>query len=190
MESIYIEDKNFNGNDFTVSGIEQGNYENCRFLNCNLSEVNLSGINFLECSFDACNLGMAKLGNTGLRDIKFIGCKLLGLHFEHCNPIGLSMHFDNCILNLSSFYRLRLKGTVFKNSILHEADLTDTDLTNARFDNCDLEGTIFGNTILEKADLTTAYNYSIDPASNKIKKAKFSMPGVIGLLDNYDIVIE
>jgi fluoroquinolone resistance protein len=43
---------------------------------------------------------------------------------------------------------------------------------------------------LEKADLRTAYNYSIDPSINKIKKAKFSLPGVVGLLSKYDIEIE
>jgi fluoroquinolone resistance protein len=190
MERQYIEDKHFEGNDFTMSAFEPGNYEHCRFINCNFAEVNLSGINFLECYFDGCNLGMTKLGKTGFREIKFTGCKLLGLHFDHCNRIGLAMEFDNCILNLSSFYQLKLKGTIFTNSILHEVDLAEADLSNTVFDNCDLKGTMFDNTNIEHADFRTAYNYSIDPAKNKIKKAKFSMQGLIGLLDKYDIVIE
>jgi hypothetical protein len=49
---------------------------------------------------------------------------------------------------------------------------------------------VFDNCIIEKADFTTANNYSIDPEKNKIKNAKFSIPAVIGLLNNYDIVIE
>ena len=80
--------------------------------------------------------------------------------------------------------------SIFKNSILHEVDLAEADLSNAVFDNCDLKGTMFDNTIIEHADFRTAYNYSIDPAKNKIKKAKFSMAGLIGLMDKYDIVIE
>jgi fluoroquinolone resistance protein len=44
--------------------------------------------------------------------------------------------------------------------------------------------------LLEKADFRTAYNYSIDPEKNRIKKAKFSIFGVTGLLDKYDIEIE
>ena len=189
VQMEYIEDKSFEGTDFTVHGIEPGNYENCKFINCNFSEVNLSGINFLDCYFDGCNMGMAKLGKTGFRNIQFTGCKLLGLHFDHCNTIGLEMQFDNCILNLSSFYQLKLKCIVFKNSILHEVDLAAADLSNAVFDNCDLKGAMFESTIIEHADFRTAYNYSIDPAKNKIKKAKFSMAGLIGLLDKYDIVI-
>jgi hypothetical protein len=48
----------------------------------------------------------------------------------------------------------------------------------------------FENTILEKADLRTSYNYLIDPEINRIKKAKFSKEGIVGLLHRYDIEIE
>ena len=41
----------------------------------------------------------------------------------------------------------------------------------------------------QAADFTTAHNYSIDPEINKIKKAKFSLSQLPGLLDKYDIVI-
>ena len=68
-------------------------------------------------------------------------------------------------------------------------DLTACDLSQAIFENCDLAGTLFENTILEKTDFRTAYNYSIDPELNKIKKAKFSLPGVLGLLSKYDIEV-
>jgi len=43
---------------------------------------------------------------------------------------------------------------------------------------------------LENADLRTSYNYSIDPDANRIRKAKFSLPAVIGLLDKYYLDIE
>lgn len=46
------------------------------------------------------------------------------------------------------------------------------------------------NTILEKSDFQTSYNYSIDPEINRIKKAKFSFQGAVGLLDKYDIEVE
>jgi hypothetical protein len=38
--------------------------------------------------------------------------------------------------------------------------------------------------------MRTSFNYSINPELNRIKKAKFSMPAVVGLLDKYDIEIE
>jgi uncharacterized protein YjbI with pentapeptide repeats len=83
-----------------------------------------------------------------------------------------------------------MKAAKFSNCNLKEADFTETDLTNAVFDACDLSGAIFENTILEKADLRTATNFSIDPELNRIKKAKFSMTGALGLLNKYNIDIQ
>ena len=69
-------------------------------------------------------------------------------------------------------------------------DFTEADLTSSLFDNCELAGARFERTILEKADLRTSRNYSIDPELNKIKKARFSYPGVLGLLSKYEIDID
>jgi len=85
---------------------------------------------------------------------------------------------------------MKLKNIRFHNCILKEIDFTETDLTGAKFENCDLHRSIFANSILEKADFRTAFNYTIDPELNRIKKAKFSLPGVLGLLARYNIEIE
>jgi hypothetical protein len=42
---------------------------------------------------------------------------------------------------------------------------------------------------MEKADFRSAFNYSINPEINRIKKAKFSLTGLQGLLGKYDIEI-
>ena len=83
-----------------------------------------------------------------------------------------------------------MKATKFKNCNLHEADFAETDLTNAVFENCDLVGAIFDHSILEKTDFRTSFNFSIDPEMNRIKKAKFSLATIKGLLDKYTIEIE
>ena len=93
-------------------------------------------------------------------------------------------------MNLSSFYTLQLKKTVFKNCSLIEVDFSEANLTESVFDHCDLTNALFDNSVLEKADLRTAYNYSINPERNKIRKAKFSLPEVLGLLGGFDIVID
>ena len=58
------------------------------------------------------------------------------------------------------------------------------------FENCDLEHAMFDRTILENADLRTSFNYSIDPENNRIRRAKFSITAVAGLLEKYDIEID
>jgi fluoroquinolone resistance protein len=151
--------------------------------------VHLSGYIFSECSFKDCNLSMAQVRSSSFKDIQFKSCKVLGVHFDQCNPFLFEVNFENCLLNLSTFQKMNLKKARFKDCTVHEVDFSDADLNSAVFDNSDLTRTNFNNTNLEKADFSTAYNYSIDPERNKLKKAKFSLQGVAGLLDKYDILI-
>ena len=83
-----------------------------------------------------------------------------------------------------------MKKTLFKDCTLHEVDFTDTDLSGSSFIKCDFHKAKFENTNLEKSDLRSSFNYALDPDLNKIKKAKFSIEGAVGLLLKYDIVIE
>lgn len=189
MEKNYTTEKTFDGIDFTLGGFPAGEYEECIFSNCNLSECILSDSVFIECHFSDCDLSLAMLDNTALRDSVFTDCKMLGLRFEYCNEFGLSFRFEKCILNDCSFFKTKIKKTVFKECRMHEADLSESDLTSSIFDKCDLKGAVFNNTNLEKADLRSSFNYIIDPEINRIKKAKFSIPSVTGLLNKYDISI-
>lgn len=190
MERVYIVDKAFEKSNFSIAKFETGDYESCRFIQIDFSNANLSDINFNDCEFLSCNMSMAKISNTGFRDIVFEDCKLLGLHFENSNPFLFKVNFERCILNISSLYTLKLKNTRFVDSSIREVDFTEADLTGSIFKNCDLSGSVFDKTILEKVDFRTSYNYSIDPESNRIKKAKFSRDGISGLLDKHDIDIE
>jgi fluoroquinolone resistance protein len=115
---------------------------------------------------------------------------MIGLHFEDCNEFMLSIDFDQCMLDYSSFDRLKLQRTRFQNCQMHEASFSETDLTSASFQHCDLQGSKFDQCNLEKADFSAALHYSIDPERNRLKKARFSLNGIPGLLDKYDIVIE
>lgn len=189
MDRPYFEEKTYEKTDFTGNRLPSGEYEACNFLQCDLSNADLSGIHFSECKFTDCNFSNTKLSKTIFRDVIFKDCKMMGLHFEDCDDFILSFQFDHCILNFSSFYKMKLKKTLFRHCSLQETDLTEADCSGAFFDHCDFAKALFQGTNLEKADLRTSFNYSIDPSSNKIKKAKFSLAGIPGLLDRYDIII-
>lgn len=190
MQETYIIDKNFSRVDITENPLTRGEYEGCQFNNIDLSNFDLSNFRFTDCEFFGCNLSLASLNNTSFGEVKFKDCKMLGLRFDNCNEFGLSFSFDSCQLNHSSFYKTKIKKTIFNNTQLHEADFTETDLTGVVFSNCDFARAMFGDTILEKADFRSSYNYSINPEANRIRKAKFSLNGVVGLLNKYDIQIE
>ena len=78
----------------------------------------------------------------------------------------------------------------FEDCTFINCNFTKANLPGAGFLNCDLTRTQFTHTVLEKVDFRTANNYSIDLEANRAKNAKFSMSGIIGLLDKYPIVIE
>jgi fluoroquinolone resistance protein len=190
METDFFEDLIFEKQDYSNKRLTRGEYDHCRFIKCDFSNADVANIQFVDCTFEECNLTMVKLEQTACKTISFLHCKLLGLHFHECNDFLFAVKFDNCTIKLTSFYGLKMKKTMFRNSAVNDVDFTDADISQCVFDNCDLLGSIFKNTNLEKADLTTASNYSIDPELNRLKKAKFSIPAVVGLLDKYDILIK
>ncbi len=186
---MYFVDEKFEFLNTSETPLEKGEYEDCTFINCQLDQADLQSFSFSDCQFEMCDLSMANLKNAAFQHVKFKNCKLLGLRFEECNKFILTLDFEGCMLNYSSFYQLNLKKINFANCQLQEVDFTETDLTQARFDQCDLHLATFERTILEKADFRTAVHFAIHPETNRLKKAKFSTKGLSGLLTQYNILI-
>ncbi len=190
MDIILYEDKTFEGKDFTEKKLPKREFTDCIFINCNFSKANLSNDDFMDCHFKGCNFSLATVENTGIKRNRFSDCKLIGVDFSRCNNFNFSAVFENCPLDYSSFFQKKMKKTLFTDCSLKETDFTETDLSMSIFKNCDLLNASFVHSILEKTDFRTARNYALDPELNKIKKAKFSFPGIAGLLIKYDIDIE
>jgi uncharacterized protein YjbI with pentapeptide repeats len=185
----YYEETSFEKVDFSGNKFETATYENSEFKQCDFSNANFSGAKFIDCRFIDCNLGLVKTDSTSMNNIRFLGCKLIGIQWDRCNPIGFAIMADACVFDHSTFYKMRLKGTTFKNCRFQEADFTEADLSLSVFAGCDLSRTVFHHTNLEKSDFRLAFNYQINPMENKIRKAKFSHPDVLNLLTVFDIVI-
>ncbi len=186
----FTHDAVFEKQDYTQIPLAKGEYENCTFNGCNFSSADIVGIVFTDCTFSECNLSMAHTKGTAFKEVAFVNCKMTGINFSICEPFLIAMSFSGCQLNLASFYNLKLKNTRFTKCSLQDADMVQADFTNASFTDCDLRNAIFENTILEKADFRSATNYSFDPEANRIKKAKFSLQGLPGLLNKYSIEVE
>lgn len=186
---MYHEDKTYN-RDLDSSNFQTGEYDHCVFTGCDLSNADLSESRFIDCEFINCNLDLVKLVKTVFRDVKFTGCKMQGLFFDSCDGFGLAFSFDNCLLSHSSFYQTKIKKTVFQSSKLIGVDFTGCDLTGSSFKDCELTNAKFETTIADRCDFREAHGYSIDPEQNRIRKARFSITGLAGLLDKYDIEID
>ena len=164
-------------------------FENCTFSGCDFSNANFADKLFIDCRFGDCNLSLANVTNTGLQNISFKHSKLSGVNFTKSKDFLFEMHFENCILDNAVFFRKKNKKAIFKDCSMIETDFTEADLTDAKFENCNLHRAFFDRTILKNADFSAAYNFIIDPDNNEIKKAKFSVQGLPGLLAKYDIRI-
>ncbi len=165
-------------------------FEDCEFINCDFSYADLSGIIFENCRFTDCNLLLAAVVGTAWQNVQFSGCKLSGIHFDKSSNFLFELHFDHCLLDNAVFYQKKNKKGRFTSCSLTETDFTEADLTDAVFDNCNLNRAFFNRTQLKGADFRTSYNYTIDPDINLLKKTRFSLHGLPGLLSKYDLVIQ
>lgn len=190
MADQFSDNETFKSIDFSKFSDFAPEYSECIFMSCNFSNCNLANISFFDCRFEDCNFSMTKMENTSFKDASFRNCKIIGVDFSPCNDFLLSFQFETCILDYTFYYKKKLKKTMFKNCSLKEANFTDADFSLSSFLNCDLSRAVFHGTQLVRADFRTAINYSIDPEVNAVKKAKFAYPGLIGLLDKYDLDIE
>lgn len=189
MTTSFWEDKEFTKKDYTQNPLPKGNYENCHFVDCLFSESFLDNQNFVECTFEGCDLTNANIAHTTFNDVTFDNCKMVGVQFETCNHLLLSLHFIGCNLSVSSFHGMDLPCTDFEGCKFHQTDFSEADLKQSKFANCDFENAIFDNTNLEQADFSSAIHFNIDPSINRVKKTRFSKDGLIGLLKKYDIVV-
>lgn len=163
--------------------------EQCTFRHCDFSNCNFIDVTFIDCQFYDCNFNGAKINHVALRTVTFHRCQIKDVNFAMCDKLIFEIAFEDCILDFSKFYALKLKGTVFKNCSLIAVDFMNADLTEARFENCDLYRSEFAKAIANKANFKTSFHYTIDPTTTKVKKAIFSLEGVKGLLFKHQLII-
>lgn len=183
------EEKIIKSENFSKKSLENRVFNSCSFISCDFSESILCNVKFCACVFTNCNLSLPKLDGCRFQDVQFIDCKIVGAEFFKCEKTFFSASFKNCLLHYCNFSDLNMKGTHFNGSKILEAHFTSTILNGADFTDTDLTGTLFHNCDLCKADFSSARRYNIDPQTNKIKKAKFSLPEAVGLLQGFDITI-
>lgn len=183
-------DETFSNIDFEKETNASKNYEHCTFSGCNFANANLRDIGFEDCSFDSCDFSNAVIVNTAFKNVRFKHCKLIGLLFDTCNPFLLEFTFSNCMLNYTSFYKVKLPKTTFRTCMMLETDFTGADLRKSTVEDCNLSGAVFSNSDLRQSDFRNSHNISLNPEQNSLSGARFSMESLPGLLQAYNIVVD
>ncbi|MDQ2787279.1 MAG: pentapeptide repeat-containing protein [Chloroflexota bacterium] len=176
----------------TFTGID---FAACVFDRCVFTESAFSHCSFTDCRFTGCDLSLARVPGSRFTDTRFDASKLLGVDWTKAgdaviSKLFLSVHFDDCLLNYATFFGLALRRSRFTDCIAREVDFRDADLTEAVCTTTDFTGSKFHHTNLTKADFRRATGYAINPATNTVTRARFSLPEAVSLLSGFDIVIE
>lgn len=164
-------------------------FEKCTFKKLDLSGVAITNANFINCRFEDCTLTRADLKNTKLYDVSFYKCKLAHVDFGQCNAFGFHVNFQECLLDYTVFLNRKLKKAQFIDCSMREAHFIRCELIGSVFKQCDLELARFEDNNLMQVDFTSSYNLELDPDDNKVKKARFSLHNLPGLLVKYDLII-
>jgi fluoroquinolone resistance protein len=164
-------------------------FEECRFIGCSFIECKFQKWKFIESTFSECILSAVIPMENRFRDVKFSKCKVIGIDWTKTDELS-DLDFSDCQINFSNFSMLILPKTRIVRCEAKEVDFTETDLSNGDFQNTDFEKSRFFKTNLFGANFKGAVNYYIDIKNNSIKKARFSLPEALSLLNSLDIIIE
>ncbi len=189
MTADTYDDKTFEKEVYSDQKINGKEFQSCNFIKCDFSNCDLSHNRFFDCEFDGCNLSLIKLRGSALNNVIFRHCKITGVNFNECGDFLFSARFENCVADYSTFTSKKMTKTNFIKTSLKEVNFEQADLSGAVFDEANLEGAVFIKTNLAAANFSTAFNYNIDPELNNIKKARFALDGLPGLLTKHNINI-
>jgi fluoroquinolone resistance protein len=186
-------DEKFLNLQLTEDSFEELIFDTCHFKACDFSESNFKHCKFIDCEFSNCNLSLIKIKYCTFSNTIFDQSKMLGINWTEITwpqiQLASPITFYQCDLTHSSFFELSLDEIVFEGCKVQDVDFRGANLPHSNFTNTDLLGSLFMHTQLNHADFTDAINYNLDPSLNNIKKAKFSLPEAVSLLNHLDIEI-
>ncbi len=137
------------------------NLRQADFSGCQMKNMDLSMAVFQEACLYACDLSFSNLNNTN-----FIRADLRGVRIENANLSGadleqadmrsgaLSMNGRYMAPQPVNFRGANLSGARLIGSMAHQADFSDTIMTDAQIQKADLRGARFQNADLSGANLT------------------------------------
>jgi fluoroquinolone resistance protein len=186
-------DQTFRRVNYAGKQVNRRIFDQCVFANCTFAEAVFANCKFRDCTFRECDLRLAQVPGATFTNTGFERSKVTGVNWTTSAwPKGglfTPVHFTDCDIGLSVFFGLDLRKIQIVRCSAKGADFAEADLTQANCTGTDFTESRFLHTDLTEADFTGATNYSIAASMNTLKKTKFALPEVIGLLYGLDIII-
>jgi fluoroquinolone resistance protein len=175
--------------------LTEAEFERCTFDGCNFREAAFYRCRFTDCTFVDCDLSLTRLPNARFTGVAFKNTKAIGIDWTQIglsttDRAMLSIGFEGCSLDFSTFYGLTLSGSKFLRCSAKEVEFSEADLSGSDFRETDLELAKFFRTNLQNANFVGALNYDIDPRENRVKNARFSIPEAVALLRRFEVNVD
>lgn len=188
----YVENQKFENKKITkLEGIQ---FNDCTFINCMFDHCDCMNTQFLECVFEKSKLVQVGFVHSQMRNCNFKQCECIGISFGNVVPNGSvdtifqecsKSYFKYCIFQGMKLTKFQAITNTFEQCSFHYCDMK-----SANFSGCQLMNSDFQQSNLQKANFKDSYGYIIDPKTNQLKGAMFSIPEVLHLLDGLEIKID
>lgn len=169
-------------------------YSECMFKQCQFADMALKDIVFSNCVFDGCTFRNVDMAGLRMQNASFRASACIGIDWSEVRRTGrlfpLFKEICGCTLKFNNFFKMKIPKMAVADSSLLDCAFMECDLSGSVFRNVDFQDTTFQDCDLSKADFREARSYRINTASNRVGKARFSLPEVVGLLDSLDVIIE
>ncbi len=180
------DDTIFTDIDEDSTSIEESAFYRCRFENSSFQYSEFIDCEFQECSFHNCNLSLAGFINSRIIDTEFYGSKLMGINWGNAGPVIVATYI-NCLMNNCSFSGMNLTKVRFESCSFVESSFTDNKMCKVVMADCDFSECMFHQNDLTGSNFISSRNYFMNSDTNKISKAKFSLPEAVSLLANLGV---
>lgn len=168
-------DETFDDVDGEDESFASKEFEACTFRNCKFSEASFAQCVFLDCTFHNCDLSSSRVVNASLRDVHFIGCKLVGVDWTSTNTrMGFDVHFDDCVLDFGNFSRMHLAHLKVTGGRMHDVNLDGVVFKTASLDDVDAQGASLRQADLRRADLSGVHHLAVDVRTCQLGHTRLS----------------
>lgn len=181
-------DARFKNADWSGGTLVDVDFGASEFVGCDLSGARLDRCGFEGCRFERCDVSRVELGRSQFTDVTFVDCRLTGLDWPDA-AIGVTLAFERCVLDHSSFLGLNLQGLEVRDCRARSVKFSEADLTGADFKGTDLRRSRFNGADLTRADLSEASSVELDPAGSELNETRLPLSTALSVLRRLGIVV-
>jgi fluoroquinolone resistance protein len=170
LDPVEVYDSNIHSAQLNGSTLRRWVFENCNFKECDLSNIT-----FNQCVFQNCT---------------FNGCRLIGSDWSQSTRIALHVQFENCDLSLSNFTQVQCSAIRFKDCRCMDVDFSGSTLAKSVFINTSVKGSLFEDSDLRDADLVGALDNNFHPDDSQLNGASISIHTAIRLIESQGMKVK